>query len=86
MAVTDCKSLYDAVRAASPTLKEKRTIIGIVAVKEVLSEEGLRWCPTWAQLADAMTKYTPELMHNMAAFLKKKKTHVLPSGYSGLRG
>ena len=69
VAVTDCKSLYDSVRAAKPTLNEKRTIIDSVAVNEVLAEDGLRWCPTWAQLADGMTKYTAELVQGLASFL-----------------
>ena len=62
--VTDCKSLYDAVRQATPTLTDKRTIIDLTATRESLAKDHLLWVPTYAMLADALTKpVTNESMH-----------------------
>ena len=55
---TDCKSLYDLVsRTAPPACQEFRTLLQAKLIKEHL-ENGIqiRWVPSGAQLADALTK------------------------------
>eukprot|EP00959_Pyramimonas_sp_CCMP1952_P466729 9490458-Pyramimonas_sp.AAC.1 len=58
--VTDCKSLYDHVKAnTSPSsLEDKRCAIDVVVIKDSVQRCGasFRWCPTNRQLADALTK------------------------------
>ena len=58
MAITDCKSLYDLVtRTAPPSCSEFRVSLMARAIKESLREgTSLRWVPSGAQLADALTK------------------------------
>jgi hypothetical protein len=71
--VTDCKSLYDAVRQATPSLEEKRTAIDLVSIRASIPRENFRWVPTTMQQADAMTKYDGKLMASFAAFLSDPK-------------
>ena len=55
---TDCKSLYDLIsRTAPPACQEFRTVLQAKLIKEHL-ENGIqiRWVPSGAQLADALTK------------------------------
>ena len=57
-AITDCKSLFDLVsRTATPACSEFRVQLMARAIKEFLHEgTHLRWVPSGAQLADALTK------------------------------
>ena len=61
-AAADCKSLYDAVRQATPALEEKRCIIDVVAIRDAMAKGHLLWVPTHAQLADALTKLDRNLL------------------------
>lgn len=58
MAITDCKSLYDLVtKTAPPQCSEFRVQLMARAIRESLCEgTHLRWVPSGAQLADALTK------------------------------
>ena len=58
MAITDCKSLYDLVtKTAPPQCSEFRVQLMARAIRESLREgTHLRWVPSGAQLADALTK------------------------------
>ena len=55
---TDCKSLYDLVnRNAAPSCQEFRTMLQAKLVKEHLDTGvQIRWVPSGAQVADALTK------------------------------
>ena len=55
---TDCKSLYDLIsRHAPPTCQEFRTQLQVKLIKEHLRNGiMIRWVPSQAQLADALTK------------------------------
>ena len=55
---TDCKSLYDLVsRTAPPNCQEFRVLLQARLIKEQLkSGITLRWVPSGAQIADALTK------------------------------
>ena len=67
--VTDCKSLYDAVRQTTPSLSEKRTIIDLSAVRDSLMKDHLMWVPTWAMYADGLTKRDETLRRNLTKFM-----------------
>ena len=55
---TDCKSLYDLIsRTATPACQEFRTVLQAKLMKEHLqSGIQIRWVPSSAQVADALTK------------------------------
>ena len=55
---TDCKSLYDIIsRTAAPSCQEFRTVLQAKLIREHLAAGVLvRWVPTGAQMADALTK------------------------------
>ena len=67
--VTDCKSLYDAVRQTTPSLSEKGTIIDLSAVRDSLMKDHLMWVPTWAMYADGLTKRDETLRRNLTKFM-----------------
>ena len=55
---TDCKSLFDLIsKTAAPSCSEFRTVLQAKLIKEHLGTGVLlRWVPSGAQLADALTK------------------------------
>ena len=69
--MTDAKSLYDAIRQMTPSLSEKRTIIDLTAVRDVIPKDKLIWVPTWAMVADGLTKTDWSLMEFMTKFMLK---------------
>ena len=68
VAVTDCKSLFDAVHQQTPSLSEKRTLLDVQTIKEELSKENLKWVPTTVMWADGLTKFDLQLMETLRAF------------------
>ena len=69
---TDCKSLYDSVQKVAPRLEEKRTLIDIMSMRETLGgKENLRWVPTWAQVADGLTKLDKVLREKLRLWFQK---------------
>ena len=79
-AVVDCKSVYDHLQQyASPgSVSDKRVAIDLVIIRETLQRiHGvIRWCPTWLQLADALTKESPEAMDLLRGALMAKEYHL----------
>ena len=79
-AIVDCKSIYDHLQNyASPgSIGDKRVAIDLVIVRETLKRVGglIRWVPTWLQLADAMTKESPEAMDLLRAALVSNNYHL----------
>jgi len=67
---TDCKSLYDLVIQHNPSCDEKRTLLDIKSIQHSLRHGAMRWVPTWAQLADALTKYDNKLVVAMTKWLE----------------
>ena len=55
---TDCKSLYDLIsRTAPPSCQEFRTVLQAKLIREHIANGlQIRWVPSGAQLADALTK------------------------------
>ena len=79
-AIVDCKSIYDHLQQfASPgSVSDKRVAIDLIIVKEALQRiKGvIRWCPTWLQLADALTKENPEAMDVLRGAIVSKSYHL----------
>lgn len=78
--IVDCKSIYDHLQHfASPgSIGDKRVAIDLVIVRETLKRIGgvIRWAPTWLQLADALTKESPEAMDLLRAALTTHMYHL----------
>ncbi|CAK9043953.1 Protein NO VEIN (Protein EMBRYO DEFECTIVE 2597) [Durusdinium trenchii] len=49
---TDCKSLYDSVSSPNPTVEDKRSLVNIRSIQEVVSRNTIHWIPTALQMAD----------------------------------
>ena len=74
IAVTDAKSLFDAVHQQTPSLSEKRTLLDITTIKEeIQSKDNFRWVPTTAMWADGLTKFDLSLMETLRAFAMDTK-------------
>ncbi|CAE7534105.1 UCK2 [Symbiodinium necroappetens] len=70
LAATDAKSLYDVVVSDSPNLSDKRSLVNIRAIQEVVSGERFHWIPTTLMWADALTKQSVELQCTMHEWLQ----------------
>ena len=77
IAVTDCKSLFDAVHQQNPSLTEKRTIIDLVGIKEALQNGRLKWVPTSEQLADGLTKLDADLMVRLGLWCQRPRVKLV---------
>lgn len=79
-AIVDCKSIYDHLQSfASPgSIGDKRVAIDLTIIRETLERIGgvIRWSPTWLQLADALTKESPEAMDLLRAAMTTNKYHL----------
>ena len=74
---TDCRGVYDALsRSASSCLglKDKKSGLEALAVKQSLInlKTALRWCHSFAQLADCMTKDDSKSRESFELFQKRK--------------
>ena len=56
--VTDAKGLHDHVHKTGGIATEKQSALDILIIKQLVEDEvlGLKWTPTWKQLADPLTK------------------------------
>eukprot|EP00435_Cladocopium_sp_Y103_P011900 s3832_g3.t1 len=79
-AIVDCKSIYDHLQQfSSPgSVSDKRVAIDLIIIREALQRiHGvIRWCPTWLQLADALTKENPEAMDVLRGAIVSRKYHL----------
>jgi hypothetical protein len=69
--LTDCKSLYDSLLRLSPSVQDKRTQIELASIREMISQDGLRWIPTTEMQADGLTKRNPQLRENLRRYMMK---------------
>ncbi|CAJ1448531.1 unnamed protein product [Effrenium voratum] len=67
--VTDCKSLYDAIKAQNPRTSEKRTFVDLRSIQEYIDVRSIRWVPTEHQHADALTKCDKALRASFSQWL-----------------
>ena len=64
--VTDCRSLYDALRKQVFSTTERRVMVDLASIRETIggggeTDDPLRWVPTRLQWADGLTKRDPKL-------------------------
>ena len=62
LSATDAKSLYDVVVSDSPNLSDKRSLVNVRAIQEVVTADRFHWIPTGLMWADGLTKHSPELL------------------------
>ena len=67
---TDCKSLYDALLRLSPNISEKRTQIELGSIRELVSQQGIRWVPSEEMHADPFTKIDRKLEEKMRQYMQ----------------
>ena len=67
---TDSKSLYDAIVAVNPNLTDKRSLVNVRAIQEVITPKQTRWIPTQLMHADGLTKLNTTLRMNLMRWLQ----------------
>ena len=75
--VTDCRGVYDALARSSSSclgLKDKKSGLEALAIKQSLInlKTSLRWCHSFAQLADCMTKDDAKSRESFELFQKRR--------------
>ena len=62
--ITDAKGLHDHVHKTGGVATEKQAALHILLIKQLVEDQvlGLRWTPTWKQLADPLTKEMPGVL------------------------
>ena len=68
--VTDAKSLHDCGVQENPTLSDKRSLVNVRAIQEVIPDSQLHWVPTGLQHADGPTKSDPALRATFMEWLQ----------------
>ena len=68
-AVTDCKSLYDALQKENPQVEDKRTLIDLLRLARTMSSDAVRWVPTEYMWADGLTKRDKHLRRRFLEWL-----------------
>ena len=77
---TDCKSLYDSVSSPNPTVEDKRSLVNIRSIQEVVSRNTIHWIPTALQMADSLTKVSSDLRDTLLSWLQKPIIHLRECG------
>ncbi|CAE7919464.1 GIP [Symbiodinium necroappetens] len=73
LAVTDAKSLYDCVISDNPNLTDKRSLVNVRAIQEVVPGSNFHWVPTFLMWADGLTKASKELQQSLHEWLQCPK-------------
>ena len=73
LAVTDAKSLYDCVISDSPNLSDKRSLVNVRAIQEVVPGHCFHWVPTHLMWADGLTKHSRELQQSLHEWLQQPR-------------
>ena len=73
LAVTDAKSLYDCVISDSPNLSDKRSLVSIRGIQEVVPGSNFHWVPTHLLVADGLTKASKDLQQSFHDWLQQPR-------------
>ncbi|CAE7750496.1 RE2 [Symbiodinium sp. CCMP2592] len=73
LAVTDAKSLYDVVISDTPNLTDKRSLVNVRAIQEVVPGSNFHWVPTYLMWADGLTKSSKELQQSLHEWLQQPR-------------
>ena len=69
--VTDCKSLYDTVASPNPSIQDKRSLVNVRSIQELIDHRTVHWVPTHLQRADGLTKISKALMFELIQWLQR---------------
>ena len=69
--ITDAKSLFDCISRENPSLEDKRSLISVRSIQEIISRDDIFWTPTFLMRADSLTKVDKELQLQMAEWCQK---------------
>ena len=67
---TDAKSLFDAVMLPNTVTNNKRTMVSIRTIQEMVIKETIRWVPTRFQFSDGLTKIEEKLRVSFSKWLQ----------------
>eukprot|EP00434_Breviolum_minutum_P022664 symbB.v1.2.020001.t1/scaffold1659.1/size107071/3 len=65
----DAKSLYDSLIAENPSMTEKRSLINVRSVQQILLPNQIHWVPTHLMHADNLTKNDSKLQERMRLWM-----------------
>ena len=68
--VTDCKSLYDTVASPNPTIQDKRSLVNVRSIQELIDHRTIHWVPTRLQRSDGLTKVSKTLQLELLQWLQ----------------
>lgn len=66
----DAKSLNDALLADAPNISDRRSLVSLHSVQEVMRPDQVHWVPTHYEFADGLTKCDDKLMVTFRAWLE----------------
>ena len=69
--VTDCKSLYDCVSSPNPNCEDRRSLVNIRSIQEVINSRTIHWVPTVLQMSDCLTKISKQLRITLLKWLAR---------------
>ena len=69
--VTDCKSLYDTVASPNPSIQDKRSLVNVRSIQELIDHRTVHWVPTHLQRADGLTKISKARMFELIQWLQR---------------
>ena len=81
--IVDAKSLYDSLVAENPSLSEKRSLINVRSVQQVLAPNQIHWVPTGLMHADNLPKYDVKLQERMRIWLKNPTVQLRETASRG---
>ena len=82
--VTDARSLYDAIHRLATSFAEKRVEMDVAALRQTC--RNLRWVPTEAMLADALTKRNRQLRDQLRAWMEDPLVSLVEAQEPGTDG
>ena len=59
------------VAADNPNIQDKRSLVNVRSIQELISSRTIHWVPTNLQKADCLTKVSEDLMMDLLAWLQK---------------
>ena len=69
--VVDAKSLYDCLIAENPVTSDKRSMINVRSVQQVVKPSNVHWIPTRLMHCDGLTKLDKQLQNNLREWCKR---------------
>ena len=82
--VTDARSFYNAIHRLATSFSEKRVEIDVAALRQTC--RSLRWVPTEAMLADALTKRNRQLRDQLRTWMEDPRVSLVEAQEPGTDG